>query len=123
MEKTLKIEGMMCMHCAGRVKKALEAVPGVTGAGGSGQEAGDRDAGRSGRGSGAAGRGHGGGLSGIARLRRAFSPPGSRYLCARRRSFSSERPPFLWQKDREEPGRQDILTCLSAPAARRGTEA
>ena len=32
MEKTLKIEGMMCMHCAGRVKKALEAVPGVTGA-------------------------------------------------------------------------------------------
>lgn len=29
MEKTLKIEGMMCMHCAGRVKKALEALDGV----------------------------------------------------------------------------------------------
>ena len=29
MEKTLKIEGMMCTHCSGRVKKALEEVPGV----------------------------------------------------------------------------------------------
>ena len=29
MTKTLKIEGMMCMHCEARVKKALEAVPGV----------------------------------------------------------------------------------------------
>ncbi len=29
MEKTLKIEGMMCMHCSGRVQKALEAVDGV----------------------------------------------------------------------------------------------
>ncbi|MBO4411758.1 MAG: heavy metal translocating P-type ATPase [Lachnospiraceae bacterium] len=29
MEKTLKVEGMMCMHCEARVKKALEAVPGV----------------------------------------------------------------------------------------------
>ena len=32
MEKTLKIEGMMCPHCEMRVKKALEAVPGVTSA-------------------------------------------------------------------------------------------
>lgn len=32
MTKTLKVEGMMCMHCEARVKKALEAVPGVTGA-------------------------------------------------------------------------------------------
>ncbi len=32
MEKTMKIEGMMCMHCEARVKKALEAVEGVTGA-------------------------------------------------------------------------------------------
>ncbi len=30
MEKTLKIEGMMCPHCSGRVKKALEALPQVT---------------------------------------------------------------------------------------------
>jgi heavy metal translocating P-type ATPase len=30
MEKKLMIEGMMCMHCSGRVQKALEAVPGVT---------------------------------------------------------------------------------------------
>ena len=30
MEKTLKIEGMMCPHCEMTVKKALEAVPGVT---------------------------------------------------------------------------------------------
>lgn len=30
MTKTLKVEGMMCMHCEARVKKALEAVDGVT---------------------------------------------------------------------------------------------
>ena len=30
MEKTLKIEGMMCPHCEARVKKCLEALPGVT---------------------------------------------------------------------------------------------
>ena len=29
MEKTMTIEGMMCMHCEARVKKALEAVDGV----------------------------------------------------------------------------------------------
>ncbi len=29
MEKTMKIEGMMCMHCENRVKKALEAIDGV----------------------------------------------------------------------------------------------
>ena len=29
MEKTLKIEGMMCGHCEARVKKALETVSGV----------------------------------------------------------------------------------------------
>ena len=29
MTKTMKIEGMMCMHCEARVKKALEAVAGV----------------------------------------------------------------------------------------------
>ena len=29
MKKTLTVEGMMCMHCEARVKKALEAVPGV----------------------------------------------------------------------------------------------
>lgn len=29
MEKTLKIEGMMCGHCEKAVKKALEAVEGV----------------------------------------------------------------------------------------------
>ena len=29
MEKTLKIEGMMCGHCEARVKKALEALPEV----------------------------------------------------------------------------------------------
>ncbi|NLD83445.1 MAG: heavy metal translocating P-type ATPase [Clostridiales bacterium] len=29
MEKTLKIEGMMCTHCSGRVQKALEAIDGV----------------------------------------------------------------------------------------------
>lgn len=30
MEKTMKIEGMMCGHCEARVKKALESVEGVT---------------------------------------------------------------------------------------------
>ncbi len=30
METTIRIEGMMCMKCAGRVKKALEALPQVT---------------------------------------------------------------------------------------------
>ena len=30
MKKTLNVEGMMCGHCETRVKKALEAVPGVT---------------------------------------------------------------------------------------------
>ena len=29
MTKTLKVEGMMCMHCVSHVKKALEAVEGV----------------------------------------------------------------------------------------------
>jgi len=29
MEKTMKIEGIMCGHCEARVKKALEALPGV----------------------------------------------------------------------------------------------
>ncbi len=29
MKKTLNIEGMMCMHCSGRVKKVLEALPEV----------------------------------------------------------------------------------------------
>ena len=29
MEKTMKIEGMMCGHCEARVKKCLEALPGV----------------------------------------------------------------------------------------------
>ena len=29
MEKTLKIEGMMCMHCVSHVTKALQAVEGV----------------------------------------------------------------------------------------------
>ncbi len=28
--RTMKIEGMMCMHCTGRVEKALREVPGVT---------------------------------------------------------------------------------------------
>ena len=32
MEKTMNIEGMMCMHCEARVKKALEAVEGVASA-------------------------------------------------------------------------------------------
>lgn len=30
MEKTMKIEGMMCMHCEARVKKCLEEIDGVT---------------------------------------------------------------------------------------------
>ena len=29
MEKTMKIEGMMCGHCEARVKKCLEAIPQV----------------------------------------------------------------------------------------------
>lgn len=29
MEKTIKIDGMMCMHCEAHVKKALEALDGV----------------------------------------------------------------------------------------------
>lgn len=32
MEKTMKIEGMMCGHCEARVKKTLEAIPGVVSA-------------------------------------------------------------------------------------------
>ena len=28
-EKKLKVEGMMCEHCAGRVREAVEAVGGV----------------------------------------------------------------------------------------------
>jgi Cu2+-exporting ATPase len=39
MTRTLKIEGMMCAHCEARVKKALEAIPGVESA------AADHDAG------------------------------------------------------------------------------
>lgn len=31
MKKVIKVEGMMCSHCTGRVQKALEAVEGVTG--------------------------------------------------------------------------------------------
>ena len=30
MTKTVKIEGMMCAHCSGRVEKALNELPGVT---------------------------------------------------------------------------------------------
>ena len=30
METTIKIEGMMCPHCEGRVKKALESIDGVS---------------------------------------------------------------------------------------------
>lgn len=30
MEKTLKIEGMMCGHCEASVKQALEALPFIT---------------------------------------------------------------------------------------------
>lgn len=29
MEKTIKIDGMMCSHCEARVKKCLEAIDGV----------------------------------------------------------------------------------------------
>ena len=29
MQKTISIEGMMCMHCEARVRKTLEAIPGV----------------------------------------------------------------------------------------------
>lgn len=29
MERTMKINGMMCGHCSGRVKKVLEALPEV----------------------------------------------------------------------------------------------
>lgn len=29
MEKTLRVEGMMCQHCVAHVKKALEGVDGV----------------------------------------------------------------------------------------------
>ena len=29
MEKILKVEGMMCPHCSGRVKKSLEELPEV----------------------------------------------------------------------------------------------
>lgn len=29
MEKTMKIEGMMCLHCEATVKKTLEAIDGV----------------------------------------------------------------------------------------------
>ena len=32
MKKTMEIKGMMCSHCEARVKKALEAVPGVAAA-------------------------------------------------------------------------------------------
>ena len=32
MEKTMRIEGMMCMHCEATVKKALEALDGVSAA-------------------------------------------------------------------------------------------
>ena len=32
MEKTIKIEGMMCEHCEMHTKKALEALDGVTNA-------------------------------------------------------------------------------------------
>ena len=32
MQKTMMIEGMMCMHCEARVKKLLEALDGVTSA-------------------------------------------------------------------------------------------
>ena len=32
MEIVIKVEGMMCSHCEGRVKKALEALEGVSAA-------------------------------------------------------------------------------------------
>ena len=28
-EATIKVEGMSCMHCVGRVKKAIEALKGI----------------------------------------------------------------------------------------------
>jgi len=30
MTKTIKIEGMSCAHCSGRVEKALNAISGIT---------------------------------------------------------------------------------------------
>ena len=30
MNKTMNIEGMMCVHCKAHVEKALQAIPGVT---------------------------------------------------------------------------------------------
>ena len=30
MNKTMRIEGMMCVHCKANVEKALNAIPGVT---------------------------------------------------------------------------------------------
>ncbi len=30
MTKTMKIEGMLCAHCSGRVEKALSAIDGVS---------------------------------------------------------------------------------------------
>ena len=32
MKKTMKIEGMMCVHCEARVKKVLEGIEGVASA-------------------------------------------------------------------------------------------
>ena len=32
MEKSIKVEGMMCPHCEAHVKAALEEIPGVTAA-------------------------------------------------------------------------------------------
>ena len=32
MEKTIKVEGMMCAHCEAHVKEALEGIPGVASA-------------------------------------------------------------------------------------------
>ena len=32
MEKTFQVKGMMCMHCEAHVKKAVEALPGVSSA-------------------------------------------------------------------------------------------
>ena len=44
MNKTMKIEGMMCAHCTGRVEKALSAIDGVSVAGKTGtHERGDGD--------------------------------------------------------------------------------
>jgi len=30
MTKTIKVDGMSCAHCSGRVEKALNAIPGVS---------------------------------------------------------------------------------------------